>query len=396
MSFQNPVFIPGPTNIPESLRKACDMPTIDHRSPLFGQILHPARAGVREILKSDSAEVFIFPSTGTGGWETALTNTLSAGDKVLTARNGMFSHRWIDMCQRHGLNVEIVETPWGDGLPADRYEEILAADKNHEIKAVLATHNETATGVKSDIAAVRRALTAAQHPALLFVDGVSSIASMDFRFDEWGVDVAVTGSQKGFMLPAGLAIVGFSQKAMEATKTGTLPRTFFDVRDMTKGYANNAYPYTPAVGLMNGLNQACSMLLSEGLENVFARHHRIAEGVRAAVGAWGLELCASSPAVYSDTVSAIRTPNGFNATDIVTHAAEKYGVAFGVGLGEVAGKVFRIGHLGSLTDVMALSGIATAEMCMVDLGLNIDLGSGVAAAQEYYRGHPGCVQKNAA
>ncbi|WP_209597405.1 L-aspartate--glyoxylate aminotransferase BhcA [Ruegeria sp. HKCCSP351] len=396
MSFQNPVFIPGPTNIPESLRKACDMPTIDHRSPLFGQILHPARAGVREILKSDSAEVFIFPSTGTGGWETALTNTLSAGDKVLAARNGMFSHRWIDMCQRHGLNVEIVETPWGDGLPADRYEEILAADKNHEIKAVLATHNETATGVKSDIAAVRRALTAAQHPALLFVDGVSSIASMDFRFDEWGVDVAVTGSQKGFMLPAGLAIVGFSQKAMEATKTGTLPRTFFDVRDMTKGYANNAYPYTPAVGLMNGLNQACSMLLSEGLENVFARHHRIAEGVRAAVGAWGLELCASSPAVYSDTVSAIRTPNGFNATDIVTHAAEKYGVAFGVGLGEVAGKVFRIGHLGSLTDVMALSGIATAEMCMVDLGLNIDLGSGVAAAQEYYRGHPGSVQKNAA
>ncbi len=396
MSFQNPVFIPGPTNIPESLRKACDMPTIDHRSPLFGQILHPARAGVRKVLKSDSAEVFIFPSTGTGGWETALTNTLSAGDKVLAARNGMFSHRWIDMCQRHGLNVEIVETPWGQGLPADRYEEILTADTNHEIKAVLATHNETATGVKSDIAAVRKALNAAGHPALLFVDGVSSIASMDFRFDEWGVDVAVTGSQKGFMLPAGLAIVGFSQKAMEASKTGTLPRTFFDVHDMAKGYANSAYPYTPAVGLMNGLNQACDMLLKEGLENVFARHTRIAEGVRAAVGAWGLDLCAANPAVYSDTVSAIRTPDGFNATDIVTHAAEKYGVAFGVGLGEVAGKVFRIGHLGSLTDVMALSGIATAEMCMVDLGLNIQLGSGVAAAQEYYRGHPAAVQKDAA
>lgn len=396
MSFQNPVFIPGPTNIPESLRKACDMPTIDHRSPLFGQILHPAREGVRKVLKSDSAEVFIFPSTGTGGWETALTNTLSAGDKVLAARNGMFSHRWIDMCLRHGLNVEIVETPWGEGLPADRYEEILTADTNHEIKVVLATHNETATGVKSDIAAVRKALNAAGHPAMLFVDGVSSIASMDFRFDEWGVDVAVTGSQKGFMLTAGLAIVGFSQKAMAATKTGTLPRTFFDVHDMAKGYANNAYPYTPAVGLMNGLNQACDMLLSEGLENVFARHHRIAEGVRAAVGAWGLELCATNPSVYSDTVSAIRTPNGFNATDIVTHAADKYGVAFGVGLGEVAGKVFRIGHLGSLTDVMALSGIATAEMCMADLGLNIKLGSGVAAAQEYYRGHPSAAQKDAA
>jgi len=396
VSFQNPVFIPGPTNIPESLRKASDMPTIDHRSPLFGQILHPARAGVREILKSDSAEVFIFPSSGTGGWETALTNTLSSGDKVLVARNGMFSHRWIDMCQRHGLDVQIVETAWGDGISADRYEEILTADKDHSIKAVLATHNETATGVKSDIGAVRRAINAAGHPAMLFVDGVSSIASMDFRFDEWGVDVAVTGSQKGFMLPAGLAIVGFSQKAMDATKTAELPRTFFDVHDMQNGYANNAYPYTPAVGLMNGLNEACKMLLDEGLENVFARHHRIAEGVRAAVGTWGLQLCATNPSVYSDTVSAILTPEGFNATDIVTHAAEKYGVAFGVGLGEVAGKVFRIGHLGSLTDVMALSGIATAEMCMADLGMNIKLGSGVAAAQDFYRGSVAIQTKDAA
>ena len=385
MSFQNPVFIPGPTNIPERLRKACDMPTIDHRSPLFGEILHPAREGVRKVLKSDSAEVFIFPSTGTGGWETALSNCLSAGDTVLAARNGMFSQRWIDMCQRHGLEVEVVETPWGHGLPADRYEEILTADTGHRIKAVLATHNETATGVKSDIAAVRRALDAASHPALLFVDGVSSIASMDFRFDEWRVDVAVAGSQKGFMLPPGLAITGFSAKAMEATKTATLPRTFFDVADMAKGYANNAYPYTPAVGLLNGLNEACGMLLAEGLENVFARHHRIAEGVRAAVGAWGLELCAVSPELYSDTVSAIRTPEGFNATRIVEHAASAYGVAFGTGLGEVAGKVFRIGHLGSLTDVMALSGLATAEMVMADLGLDIRLGSGVAAAQDYYR-----------
>ena len=396
MSFQNPVFIPGPTNIPEALRKACDMPTIDHRSPLFGQILHPARQGVRKILKSDTAEIFIFPATGTGGWETALTNCLSAGDNILAARNGMFSHRWIDMCQRHELDVQVVETPWGQGLPADRYEEILTADTSHKIKAVLATHNETATGVKSDIAAVRRALDAAGHPALLFVDGVSSIGSMDFRFDEWGVDVAVTGSQKGFMLPAGLAIVGFSAKAMEATKTGTLPRTFYDVHDMAKGYAANAYPYTPAVGLMNGLNEACTMLLNEGLENVFARHTRIAEGVRKAVAAWGLELCAASPEVYSDTVSAIRTPEGFNATDIVTHAANTYGVAFGVGLGEVAGKVFRIGHLGSLTDVMTLSGIATAEMCMADLGLEITLGSGVAAAQEYYRANPAAALKAAA
>ena len=396
MSFQNPVFIPGPTNIPEDLRKACDMPTIDHRSPLFGQILHPARAGVRRILKSEHAHIFIFPASGTGGWETTLTNTLSPGDTVLAARNGMFSHRWIDMCQRHNLNVRIVETPWGDGIPSEKIAEILQQDKTHAIKAVLATHNETATGVVSDIGAVRHALDSADHPALLFVDGVSSIASMDFRFDEWGVDAAVTGSQKGFMLPAGLAIVGLSDKAMHATKSASLPRTFFDVKDMANGYANNAYPYTPAVGLMNGLNKSCEMILNEGLENVFARHHRIAQGVRLAVQAWGLKLCANNPAVYSDTVSAIKTPANFNATDVVTIAAEKYGVAFGVGLGEVAGKVFRIGHLGSLTDVMALSGIATAEMCMKDLGLNIELGSGVSAAQDYYRNNTSTELKVAA
>ena len=396
MSFQNPVFIPGPTNMPEHLRRACDMPTLDHRSPLFGQILKPALAGVKKVLKTEAAEVFLFPSTGTGGWETTITNCLSPGDKILAARNGMFSHRWIDMCQRHGLKVEVVEAPWGTGLPADRYEEILAKDTGHEIKAVLATHNETATGVRSDIAAVRRALNAARHPALLFVDGVSSIASMDFRMDEWGVDAAVTGSQKGFMLPPGLAIVALSPKAQAAVESARLPRTFFDVRDMMKAYANNAYPYTPSVGLMNGLKQSCDMLLGEGLENVFARHRRIAEGVRAAVRAWGLELCARTPDVYSDSVSAIRTPEGFNATSIVTHAAGKYGVAFGVGLGEVAGKVFRIGHLGSLTDVMMLSGLATAEMVMADLGLNIKLGSGVAAAQEVYRSEAAVSSKEAA
>ncbi len=385
MSFQNPVFIPGPTNMPEALRKAMDMPTIDHRSSVFGEILHPALAGVKKVLKSGRAEVFVFPSTGTGGWETAITNTLSAGDKVLAARNGMFSHRWIDMCQRHDLSVEVIETPWGQGIPADRFQERLAADTAHEIRVVLATHNETATGVVSDIAAVRKALDAAGHPALLFVDGVSSIGSMDFRMDEWGVDIAVTGSQKGFMLPAGLAIVGFGPKAIAALETATLARTFFDVRDMALGYANNAYPYTPAVGLLNGLKRSTEMLLDEGLEQVFARHHRIASGVRSAVAAWGMDLCAQSPDLYSDTVSAIRTPEGFNATDIVTLAADKYGVAFGVGLGEVGGKVFRIGHLGSLTDVMMLAGLATAEMCLADLGLNIRLGAGVAAAQEYFR-----------
>ncbi|TNF17849.1 MAG: aminotransferase class V-fold PLP-dependent enzyme [Rhodobacteraceae bacterium] len=385
MSFQNPIFIPGPTNMPEAIRQACYMPTIDHRSPLFGKILHPCLEGVRKVLKSDSAHIFIFPSTGTGGWETTLTNTLSAGDKVLIARNGMFSHRWIDMCQRHGLDVQVIETAWGNGIPTDEFETALKADTGHAIKAVLATHNETATGVKSDIAGVRKAMDAADHPAFLFVDGVSSIGSMDFRFDEWKVDVAVTGSQKGFMLPAGLAIVGFSDKARKAADSATLPRTFFDIRDMEKGYANNAYPYTPPVGLMHGLKLSLEMILEEGIDNVIARHTRIATGVRHAIDAWGLELCATRPEWYSDSVSAIRTPEGFNATDIVTRAADKYGMAFGVGLGEVAGKVFRIGHLGSLTDAMMLSGLGTAEMVMKDLGLDIKLGSGVAAAQEFYR-----------
>ncbi|MGR3544001.1 MAG: L-aspartate--glyoxylate aminotransferase BhcA [Paracoccus sp. (in: a-proteobacteria)] len=385
MTSQNPVFIPGPTNIPEVLRKAVDMPTIDHRSPVFGRILHPALDGVKQVLKTAEGRVFVFPSTGTGGWETAITNTLSAGDKVLATRNGMFSHRWIDMCQRHGLDVQVVMQEWGEGVPADRFEDILTADRERQIKAVLATHNETATGVRSDIAAVRRALDAAGHPALLLVDGVSSIACYDFRMDEWGVDIAVTGSQKGFMLPPGLAILGFSPKAMAAVETARLPRTFFDIRDMARGYAANGYPYTPPVGLLNGLNLACQMLLDEGLDNVFARHHRIAEGVRRAVDAWGLRLCAARPDLYSDSVSAIRVPEGFDANRIVSHALNTYDVAFGTGLGDVAGKVFRIGHLGMLTDVMALSGIATAEMVMADLGLPITLGSGVAAAQDHYR-----------
>ncbi len=384
MIYQNPVFIPGPTNIPEVVRKASDMPTLDHRSSAFADILHPARDGVKAVLKSADAEVFLFPSTGTGGWETAISNTLSAGDTVLAARNGMFSHRWIDMCQRHGLNVEIIETPWGDAIPVEKFADALAADTSHKIKAVLATHNETATGVKSDIAGVRAAMDASNHPALLMVDGVSSIGSMDFRMDEWGVDVAVTGSQKGFMLPAGLAIVGVGPKALAAMATATLPRTFFDLKDMRTGYAANGFPYTPPVGLLNGLKLTSQMLLDEGLENVFARHHRIAEGVRAAVQGWGMSVCANQPEAYSDTVTAIRTPEGFDATALVTHAADTYQMAFGVGLGEVAGKVFRIGHLGVLSDAQALSGIATAEMAMVDLGLPIQFGSGVAAAQAVY------------
>lgn len=385
MSLQNPVFIPGPTNIPEEIRKACDMPTIDHRSPTFARMFKPAVAGVRRVLNMGAGEVIILPSTGTGGWEAAITNTLSQGDTVLAARFGMFSHRWIDLCQRHGLDVQMIETPWGQGAPLGAIEAALRADAGHKIKAVLATHNETATGVRSDIAGIRRALDAAGHPAMLFVDGVSSIGSMPFDMAGWGVDIAVAGSQKGFMLPAGLAILGVSPKALGAMETAGLPRTFFDFRDMLKSYAAGGYPYTPAVGLIAGLAKSIEILEDEGLDAVYARHHRLAEATRRAIAAWGMRPCAASPDLYSDTVTAVVVPDGCNGTELVQLAAIKYGVAFGVGLGEVAGKVFRIGHLGMLTDVMLLSGLATAEMCMADLGWNVKLGSGVAAAQEYLR-----------
>lgn len=384
MSNQNPIFIPGPTNIPEELRRAVDYPSIDHRSADFAEMFAPALAGVKRVVRSSDAEIVLFPSTGTGAWEAAVTNTLSPGDRVLAARYGMFSHRWIDLCKRHGFDVETIETPWGEGAPAEAFEKALRADTSHRIKAVLVCHNETATGVKSDIAAARRAIDAAGHPAMLFVDGVSSIASMDFRMDEWGVDIAITGSQKGFMLPAGLAVLAMSPKAVEAMASARSPRCFFDIRDMMKSNASGGFPYTPPVNLIRGLSISIGMLESEGLDNVFARHRRIADGIRKAVGAWGLSLCAKSPALQSDTVSAVVVPAGFDGGKVVTHAARKYGVAFGVGLGEVAGKVFRIGHLGSITDVMALSGIATAEMVMADLGYPVRLGSGVAAAQEHY------------
>ena len=386
MSAQNPVFIPGPTNMPEELRKACDIPTLDHRSPAFGRMFRPAVAGVKRVLKMSAGEVFLLPSTGTGGWEAAISNTLSPGDTVLAARFGMFSHRWIDMCQRHGLAVEILETPWGQGAPVARIEAALRADTAHKIKVVLATHNETATGVKSDIAGIRAAMDAAGHPAMLFVDGVSSIASMPFDFDGWGVDIAVAGSQKGFMLPAGLAILGVSPKALAAMDTARLPRCFFDLADQIRSNATGGFPYTPPVGLIAGLSRSIEMLEDEGLEAVYARHHRLAEGVRRAVAAWGMAPCAASPDLYSDTITAVLVPKGCNGTDLVQLATSKYGVAFGVGLGEVAGKVFRIGHLGMLSDVMVLAGLATAEMCMADLGWPVRLGTGVAAAQEFYRG----------
>lgn len=385
MTNPNPVFIPGPTNTPDRIRRAIDVQTQDHRAPDFIELFRPVFADVKAILKTTDAEVFLFPSTGTGGWEAAITNTLSPGDRILISRYGHFSARWIDLCQRHGLDVQIIEEQWGNGAPAEKFESVLTQDTAHKIKAVLATHNETATGVKSDIAAIRKAINASAHSAMLFVDGVSSIASMDFRMDEWGVDIAITGSQKGFMLPPGLAIIGVSQKAMQAHLSAQCHRCFFDFTDMKKANDAGLFPYTPPTGLIYGLKESIKMLNQEGLENVFKRHYRLAQGVRLAAEAWGLRLCANDPSLYSDSVSAICVPEGFDSTELVSHAYDKYSVSFGIGLGEVNGKVFRIGHLGQLTDVMVLAGLATAEMAMMDLGYSIELGSGVAAAQDYYR-----------
>ncbi len=385
MTGQNPVFIPGPTNIPDRLRRAMNVQTIDHRSPDFAGLLVPLLGDLKKVFKTASGQIVTFPASGTGGWEAAVANTLSPGDRVLAARHGMFSHRWIELCRRHGLEVEAIEGDWGDGAPADRFGARLRADRSHEIKAVLVTHNETATGVRSDVGAVRRAMDACDHPAMLFADCVSSLASMDFRMDEWGVDVAVAGSQKGFMLATGMAIVGVSPKAIEAAGTAACPRAFFDFGEMIAANAAGGFPYTPPLQLLYGLRASLDMLFEEGLDNVFARHRRIAEGVRRAVRGWGLELCARSPELYSDTVSAIRVPEGFDSEALTAHLLDTYAVSFGVGLGPLAGKVFRIGHLGAMTDVMALSGIATVEMAMADLGYPVESGSGTRAAQEFYR-----------
>ncbi len=385
MSSQNPVFIPGPTNIPDRLRLAMQVQTQDHRAPDFVKTFAPVLEDTKKVFETTAGSIVTFPASGTGGWEAAVTNTLSPGDKVLVARYGMFSHRWIDLCQRHGLDVQVIECPWGTGAPADKFEQALAADSGREIKAVLVTHNETATGVLSDIGAVRAAMNAAGHPALLMVDAVSSLASMPFHFDAWGVDIAVSGSQKGFMLATGMAILAVSPKALAAMDTAKLPRTFFDFRDMMAANASGGFPYTPPLQLIYGMRESLRMLFEEGLDNVYARHHRLAEGVRRAVGAWGLKLVAQSPDLYSDSVSAIYVPDGFDSNILTDHAYDAYGVSFGVGLGEMNGKAFRIGHLGSLTETMVLSGLATIEMAMADLDYPITLGSGVAAAQDYYR-----------
>ncbi len=384
MAGRNHLFIPGPTNTPHEILSAMHVPMEDHRSPIFPKLLKPVLEDLKKIFRTETGQAFIFPATGTAGWEVAITNTLSPGDKVIIYRFGQFSHLWMNMAERLGLDVEIHEVEWGKGIPLDDLAARLKEDSKHEIKAVLATHNETSTGVTSDIGGVRKALDASSHPALLFVDGVSSIASIEFRMEDWGVDAAISGSQKGFMLPAGLAVLAFSQKALALTETATFPRCFLDLKDQMAQNALGYTPYTAATPMIYGLRKSIELLLDEGMENVYARHYRLAEGVRKAIAAWGLELCAA-PGFESDTVSAIVVPEDKDAKDVISTAFHKYNISLGAGLTEVAGKIFRIGHIGDMNDVSLLGCIAGVEMAMLDNGFDITPGSGVAAAIEYYR-----------
>jgi alanine-glyoxylate transaminase/serine-glyoxylate transaminase/serine-pyruvate transaminase len=318
-------------------------------------------------------------------WEASLVNGLSTGDRVLAVRNGQFSTLFIDTAQRLGMKVDVIDVEWGDGVPADKVGDALAADTRHEIKAVLIVHNETATGVTSDIGAVRRAMDKAVHPALLYVDGVSSVASLDFRFDEWKVDFAIAGSQKGFMMPPGIGLLCVSKKALGMLDQAKSPRAFFDLRDQVKHNAEGYFPYTPPVAHLFGLRASLDLLLEEGMANVAARHHRLGEGVRRAIAAWKLKLCARDPKVYSDTVSAVVVPDGIDAKKVIDIAFRRYNLSLGGGTGRLVGKVFRIGHVGDINELMVLGALSGVEMALNDTGIPVTLGSGVAAAQQWYR-----------
>lgn len=377
------LFTPGPSNVPERVRRALNVPMQDHRAPDFPELTLPLFADLKKIFQTRSGRIFLYPASGTGAWEAAISNTLNRGDRVLMSRFGQFSHLWVDMAYRLGLDVICVDVEWGAGVPVEQYQRHLEGDPS--IKAVFATHNETATGVTSDVPAIRRAMDDAGSDALLFVDGVSSIASIDFQQDAWGVDLAVSGSQKGFMLPPGLALLGVSQKALVAAEASTMERCYFSFRDMVLSNDVGYFPYTPPIALLHGLRAAVDMLLEEGLPQVFDRHFRLAEGVRRGVHALGLELCAVAPQWYSDTTSSIRVPEGVDGAEVCRIAYHRYRTSFGGGLSKVAGKVFRIGHLGDLNEVSCLAALAGAEMALVDAGADIELGAGVAAAQSYYR-----------
>jgi alanine-glyoxylate transaminase/serine-glyoxylate transaminase/serine-pyruvate transaminase len=382
---RNFLFVPGPTNVPDRVLRAMSVASEDHRSPDFPGLTRACLDGLKPIFKTTTGHPILFPSSGTGCWEAALTNCLDPGAKVLIARFGQFTHLWAEMCTRLGFEVQVLETPWGEGAPIDNYLAALESDTQHKIKAVLVCQNETATGVVSDVAGIRRAMDSVKHPALLFVDAVSALASIDFRMDEWGVDVCISGSQKGLMLPAGLGVTCISQKALEHSKRSTSRRCYFDFGDMISANASGYFPYTPALQMMYALRESLAILAEEGLDNVFRRHRLLAEGTRAAVRqGWKLNVCAVAPKWYSNTVTAVMVPTGIDAAAVIARAYKRYNLSLGAGLSKVAGKLFRIGHLGDLNEIMLLGAIAGSEMAMIDVGIKIEPGSGVAAAQSHW------------
>jgi len=372
--------IPGPTNVPDRILRAIDRPTIDHRGPEFQALGREVLEGIRRIFQTRQP-VVIYPASGTGAWEAALCNTLSPGDRVLMSETGHFATLWQKMARRLAIEVDFIPGDWRHGADVAGIAEKLAADKAHAIKAVGVVHNETSTGVVSNVAAVRKAIDDAKHPALLLVDTISSLGSIDYRHDEWGVDVTVGGSQKGLMLPPGLSFNAVSEKAVAASKSARMPRSFWDWGEMLASNANGFFPYTPATNLLYGLREAIHMLEEEGLANVFKRHDRHAEATRRAVRAWGLEVLCQDPAAYSSSLTAVMMPPGHDADRFRAVVLEHFDMSLGQGLSKLSGKIFRIGHLGDFNDLTLMGTLAGVEMGLELAGVPHRKG-GVPAAME--------------
>jgi len=373
--------IPGPSNVPDRILRAMDRPTIDHRGPDFARLGAEVLAGLKPIFHSEQP-VIIYPASGTGAWEAALVNTLSQGDRVVMFETGQFSMLWRELAERLGLDVDMIAGDWRSGADASELQARLNADKTHAIKAVCVVHNDTSTGITSNIAALRKALDDAKHPALLMVDTISSLGSIDYRHDEWGVDVTVAGSQKGLMLPPGLSFNAVSEKALAASKSSTLPKSYWAWGPMLASNENGVFPYTPATNLLYGLREAITMLTDEGLPNVFARHARHAQATRRAVVAWGLELQCQNADEYSSSLTAVRVPDGHDADAFRRVVLDNFDMSLGNGLGRVQGRVFRIGHLGDFNDLMLAGTLSGVEMGLQLAGVAHTSG-GVKAALDY-------------
>lgn len=378
--------IPGPTNVPERILRAMDRAVVDHRGPEMPGLVGEVVAGLKQVFQTARGEIVLYPGSGTAAWEASLVNTLSPGDRVLAFSAGHFSHLYAECARRLGIAVDEVELPWGDGVPAALVHERLVRDAAHAYRAVLVVHNETSTGVTSDVAAIREAMTAAAHPALLLVDVVSALGSVDVRFDEWGIDVALTGTQKGLMLPPGMAILCVSPRALKAGARAASPRYFFDWRPVLDEMKRGYFPYTPATLSLYGLREAVRMLLEEGLASVLARHRRLAEGVRRAVSAWGLWVLCRDPRLASNSLTAVVVPEGADS-DAVLRAAERLNLSLGTGLGRLKGRVFRIGHLGALGELEVLATVAGVELACTLAGIRVPLGAGVAACERFFAEH---------